>query len=199
MTLFGNDIIDLTLAEKSLALRERFLKKAFCSSERDLILSSKDSTGVLWLLWSMKESAYKAHVRMTLEPKLNPICFVCQLSGEGRGRVLIDSSEYHTQSFREPRFIHTIAFSTYDEPMGLKSVVVRGNSHDTIRQRLLREVKRCYSVEKKVGFESVEFKKDHNGFPAVKVSGSAAGEHPCSISHHGSYGAYAIAFGEASD
>lgn len=198
MTWVGNDIIDLTLAEKALARQERYLEKAFCPSERDLIQSSRQPSRMLWLLWSMKESAYKVHVRKTLERKLNPIRFVCELLGEERGRVSIDSATYDTNSRVKEEFIHTIATPSHSNPGKLESVVLKGTGHKQIRQHLIEKVSRSYSEENEMQFEGVEFQKDLNGFPGVRLRGLEEKIHPCSISHHGKFGAYAIAFGEAS-
>ena len=198
MTWVGNDIIDLTLAGKALARQERYLEKAFCPSERDLIQSSPDPLRMLWLLWSMKESAYKVHVRKTLQRRLNPIRFVCELGGEGRGRVSIDSSRYDTNSRVEEEFIHTIATPSHSNPTKLESVILKGTGLKQIRQHLIDKVSRTYSEENDMRFEEVEFQKDLNGFPGVKLRGLEGMIHPCSISHHGKFGAYAIAFGEAS-
>ncbi len=199
MTWVGNDIIDLTLADKAIAFRGRFLAKAFCPSERDLIQSSRDSSRMLWLLWSMKESAYKVHVRKTLQIKLNPIRLICKLGEEGSAWVSIDSSVYETQSLVNEDFIHTIATPKYSNLGKLETIVVKGMGHENIRQNLIEGLRRSYSEEKQLHLEGVEFLKDVNGFPGVKAEGLHDMSHPCSISHHGKYGACAIAFGEASD
>ena len=198
MTWVGNDIIDLTLAHMAIARQERYLERAFCPSERDLIQSSPDSLRMLWLLWSMKESAYKVHVRKTLQRKLNPIGFVCELGGGERGRVSIDSSTYDTNSRVQEEFIHTIATPSHSNPGKLESVVLKGTGQEQIRRHLIERVSRSYSEENEMQFEEVEFQKDLHGFPGVRVRGLEEMIHPCSISHHGKFGAYAIAFGEAS-
>ena len=71
--MIGNDIVDLELAAvQSNWRRKGFLEKVFTASEREIISSGEDPDLTVWLLWSMKEAAYKAHQRrFSLSRRLN--------------------------------------------------------------------------------------------------------------------------------
>ena len=60
--MIGNDIVDLNLAKtQSNWERKGFLKKQFTDEEQLSIHSSRNSFLEVWLLWSMKEAAYKCY------------------------------------------------------------------------------------------------------------------------------------------
>ena len=62
--MIGNDIVDLKQAAKDSSWkRPRFLDKIFTPREQQLIWSAKDQDQMVWLLWSMKEAAYKVNVQ----------------------------------------------------------------------------------------------------------------------------------------
>ena len=63
--MIGNDVIDLTLAnQESNWKRKGFLQKLFSASEQQRILKSANPSQMVWILWSIKESVYKANLRM---------------------------------------------------------------------------------------------------------------------------------------
>jgi phosphopantetheinyl transferase (holo-ACP synthase) len=63
--MIGNDVIDLELAEQeSNWKRNGFLDKVFTISEQQLIYTAEDQTQMVWVLWSIKESVYKAYLRI---------------------------------------------------------------------------------------------------------------------------------------
>ena len=62
--MIGNDIVDLHYAKhQSNWQRRGFLDKLFTESEQVFIRNANDSEKVVWLFWSMKESAYKIIAR----------------------------------------------------------------------------------------------------------------------------------------
>jgi len=62
--MLGNDIVDLDLAKtQSNWRRKNYLDKIFTTEEQLLISSAKRPDEMVWLLWSMKESAYKIYNR----------------------------------------------------------------------------------------------------------------------------------------
>ena len=78
--MIGNDIVDLQLAAESKRwLSLRLWEKVFTSDEQDQIRSSQDPHSVIWRLWSMKESAYKAYVRKCAKTFLDPLRMKCKI------------------------------------------------------------------------------------------------------------------------
>ena len=58
--MVGNDIVDLKHAAlESNWQRKGFLNKVFTSSEKQYIQDAENPFQMVWLIWSMKESAYK--------------------------------------------------------------------------------------------------------------------------------------------
>ncbi|MDT0294261.1 4'-phosphopantetheinyl transferase superfamily protein [Mesonia ostreae] len=63
--MIGNDVVDLHMTkQESNWQRPRFLEKIFTKGEQAKIISDKDPNFLVWLFWSMKESAYKANQRI---------------------------------------------------------------------------------------------------------------------------------------
>ncbi|MCG9793291.1 4'-phosphopantetheinyl transferase family protein [Flavobacterium algicola] len=72
--MIGNDVVDLVLARKeSNWKRKGYLDKLFTASEQDLIQNATNQDEVVWLLWSIKESVYKAYQRIHYQQGFYPI------------------------------------------------------------------------------------------------------------------------------
>lgn len=111
--MLGNDIVDLDLAKiQSNWRRKNYLDKIFTAEEQLLIASAKRPDEMVWLLWSMKESAYKIYNRKTgirnFAPKsLN--CIIYPNTDQIKGIVNIENHTYFTKSDIQPQYIHTSA------------------------------------------------------------------------------------------
>ena len=63
--MIGNDVVDLVLAQKeSNWKRKGFLNKVFTPFEQELIQQAPNQEEMVWMLWSIKESVYKAYQRI---------------------------------------------------------------------------------------------------------------------------------------
>lgn len=72
--MIGNDVIDLELAKKeSNRKRKGFLTKLFTSFEQELIAKATNQEEMVWMLWSIKESVYKAYQRINYNEGFYPI------------------------------------------------------------------------------------------------------------------------------
>ncbi|MGB7841855.1 MAG: 4'-phosphopantetheinyl transferase superfamily protein, partial [Salinimicrobium sp.] len=71
--MIGNDVVDLQLASRQSNWRRKgFLEKVFSAEEQQQIIASARPDRLVWLFWSMKEAAYKAHQRrLQLPRKIN--------------------------------------------------------------------------------------------------------------------------------
>ncbi|RNL55493.1 4'-phosphopantetheinyl transferase family protein [Pedobacter jejuensis] len=108
--MLGNDIVDLTLAKvQSNWKRKGFLEKIFTYDEQLCILKSKNPYLKVWLLWSMKEAAYKIHNRKTGIRNFAPKSLSCTIHSNAYGEVNIEGSTYYTKSDLQTTFIHSIA------------------------------------------------------------------------------------------
>lgn len=72
--MIGNDMVDIVLAQKeSNWKRKGFLNKLFTTFEQDLIQKASNQEEMVWMLWSIKESVYKAYQRINYNEGFYPI------------------------------------------------------------------------------------------------------------------------------
>ena len=196
--MIGNDIIDLTFADLSAWQRNRYLDKVCSVNEQALIRGSENPARTLWLLWSMKESAYKVHFHENPKRSLNPISFGCTLTSDSKGIVHVDSEVYETISDLGSHYIHTIAFSAESGQLNIKTGLVTTDQPSGIRKEIEKTLLQYTSQTWKLDVADIKFEKDDKGIPFLRHRGSANSKtQPCSISHHGRYGAYALASSNA--
>ncbi|WP_231427541.1 MULTISPECIES: 4'-phosphopantetheinyl transferase superfamily protein [Pedobacter] len=114
--MVGNDIVDLNLAKiQSNWQRKGYLDKIFNSNEKLLVSSAEDPDVMVWLLWSMKEAAYKIHNRKTGIREYAPkklACSMLQKTDLTLGIVNIDEVMYFTKSSINSAYVHSISSFT---------------------------------------------------------------------------------------
>ena len=158
--MIGNDVIDLAQSRKeSNWQRKGFVEKLFTAEEQQLIKKYDEPEIMIWLLWSMKEAAYKIYNRQTKIREFSPqklVCFIESLDiNNSYGKVVCDKNIYHTKTILSLESIHTVAVADFKD---LNNVI---------------------EVENK------EIVKDENGIPYLKISSNALQD--ISISHHGRF------------
>ena len=192
--MIGNDIVDLKMAASaSNWQRPRLLDKVFSKEEQGLIVHAKDQTQMVWLLWAMKEAAYKIYVQQAGERFYNPKKLRCELVSTREGLVNVNGSRYITKSEIGNDFIDTLAYAeepkrTITHRFKVEDTSYR-NQSDTAKQKLLKS----FSELKNVSIKTLEIKKDKNGVPRLFYHGKEQHD-SFSIAHHGFYGACVIAF-----
>ncbi|WP_461090561.1 4'-phosphopantetheinyl transferase family protein [Spirosoma gilvum] len=196
--MIGNDIVDLTQARKESNWRRKgFLEKIFTADEQHLINTSADPEHMVWLLWSMKESAYKASFRQTRLRRFAPRKISCQLlfatDTTATGRVFYENV-YQTKTIITPNYISSLAFLQNNLPHHQTVIQLKNAdySHQSaqIRQKLLVHTARAFATTE----SDVHFRQSADGIPDLLVD-QPSNEPiviPVSISHHGYYGAYVI-------
>lgn len=112
--MIGNDVVDLQLARtESNWKRKGFLQKLFTESEQAMILQHHDPEIMVWVLWSMKEAAYKIYNRETGVRAFIPHKLECSISINDEssisGRVVFETFEYDTVTTIDDGIIDTIA------------------------------------------------------------------------------------------
>ncbi|WP_293744717.1 4'-phosphopantetheinyl transferase superfamily protein [uncultured Pedobacter sp.] len=128
--MLGNDIVDLDLAKiQSNWRRKNYLDKIFTPKEQSLITSANNPDEMVWLLWSMKESAYKIHNRKTGIRDFAPKNFSCTIHADSYGAVSIDNYTYFTKSNIQTAFIHTIAAPVYNKLEKIKVAIYELPDH----------------------------------------------------------------------
>ena len=181
--MIGNDIIDLILAQKeSNWKRKGFLEKQFTEKEQLLIHIAKDSFKMVWLLWSMKEAAYKIWVQQNKERLFSPKKFECELLKPDQGSVHYKDQLYYTDSLINESFIHTVA--SLEKKTKAYSQIGSFNGIDHDIKKKLAEMKGVLASE-------ITQKKSIKGVPSYYHKNQILIT-SCSISHHGNYGAFSL-------
>ncbi len=138
--MIGNDVVDLVLAEvQSNWRRKGYLQKVFTEAEQSWIATADEPDKVVWLLWSMKESAYKIFNRETGLRSFSPLSFRCEKpkddGGYYKAAVGVASFSWPTQSYITEDYIITECYSdksvttyfTQDYPDYIKKGIITKN------------------------------------------------------------------------
>lgn len=219
--MIGNDVIDLKLArEKHKWQRPRFLEKLFTEAEREFILDAVDPELRVWLLWSMKESAYKIVARMEGRRFYAPKQFECEVKNKFLrkgyvpptslsvhdsqntdrevgdtlgGRITYGKSTFTTQSIITSNFIHTIAYSSQNSTAQFtqKHFQTPRTNHRHQSHFTHQELLKCYAEQTGIHPKNLSIQKDQLNIPRLFQHKKALSTH-ISLSHHGNYGAFAI-------
>ena len=113
--MIGNDLVDLQHASReSNWMRRGFLHKLFSKQEQQYIMLATKPSEMVWLLWSMKEAAYKIYNRQSGVREFAPLKLRCKLSlvetAEYHGEVQINGCAYVTRSeTKSGDYVHSIA------------------------------------------------------------------------------------------
>ncbi|WP_118973312.1 4'-phosphopantetheinyl transferase family protein [Taibaiella koreensis] len=172
--MIGNDIVDLACAARESNWQRRgWLQKLFTTAEQEYIHAAEIPAHIVWLLWSMKESAYKMAHRKDGISRFAPLQLVCtdvQLQpGTARGCVITASDYHYTSSRITPDFVHTLALEQNNS--GSATVYISDSMEAaTIPGYVVR--------------------KNDKGVPGLQhiLTGNIR---PVSISHHGRFAAIA--------
>lgn len=115
--MIGNDIVDLMQSRReSNWQRKGFLEKVFTDDEQLLIANYPEPEIMVWLLWSMKEAAYKIYNRQTKIREYIPKKLACTIlskdSNHASGQVACLENIYQTETAITKHSIHTVAVSS---------------------------------------------------------------------------------------
>jgi phosphopantetheinyl transferase (holo-ACP synthase) len=135
--MIGNDIVDLAQAEEdSNWKRPGYLEKLFTTEEQFLISSNIQPESMIWLLWTMKESAYKISSRRSKLREFAPVKLCCNNliihENTATGNVTYNQQLYFTSSIIEEFYIHTIAATTLEE-LGLVTMEIIETENHQLR------------------------------------------------------------------
>ena len=193
--MIGNDLVDLKLAAKqSNWQRIGFLDKLFTPDEQGYILNSDNPFETVWLLWSMKESAYKAYLQTHNERFFAPKKLECNLISKNRGTVLINNVLFVTESEIGEAFIYTVAFTKNHENKFLTDCF-RFEHLDFKNQQsqTYHKVLTAFANQLKFPVAQLKIEKNNQGVPQL-FWGEMLLENSFSLTHHGNFGAFTIAF-----
>jgi phosphopantetheinyl transferase (holo-ACP synthase) len=190
--MIGNDIVDLKIAAKeSNWKRSRYLNKVFSIAEQGLILNSENQSQMLWLLWSMKEAAYKIYIQQSGIRIFNPIKLTCELVSKGEGIVHYNQNHYVTKSEINDTTISTVAYSEVPKKTLYQGFTFQNMAYNTQSNIARQQLLKTFSNLKNLPVEKLEIKTDENSVPRLFYNGNKQRD-SFSIAHHGFYGAFAI-------
>jgi len=199
--MIGNDIVDIAeAARKSDWRRKGFLRKVFTGKEQLYISNSDNPDLIVWLLWSMKESAYKIYLRQQRKYFVSPLKLESELitcfKGSFKGKVFIENFVFSTNSKVTKEFISTTALADGKLRRGeifQKDLEFRNKDFDKQRKEIYLSISKTFSEKINKPTGKISIKKDNFGIPYIFEEQRQL-EASVSISHHGRYGAYAFVF-----
>lgn len=186
--MIGNDIVDLNNI-KSNWKRIRFLDKVFSKKEQHLISVSKNPHQMVWLLWSMKEAAYKIYVQQFGKWFFNPKKLVCHFSSSTIGNVTIENKTYYTTSIISKDYIYTVASLNYLENYKSAIYKVENDSYATQSESLRNRFLETISKSKGLNFKNLNIRKNIFGVPKLFHNDSKL-PIQLSLTHCGNYCGY---------
>ena len=174
--MLGNDIVDLTQASvTSNWQRKGYLEKLFNDDEIQIILLSKVPERVLWLLWSMKEGAYKIINRENGLRFYAPKKFECTISyladDVASGQVVFEGTTLISTSEINSQFVHSTVLSS-------------ANDLDKFQLRYIPNNLNYLSFFE-TQFSKHRLMKTARGIP--ELVGTNGTRYVASVSHHGKY------------
>ena len=194
--MIGNDIVDLALAKtESNWKRPRFFNKVFTEKEQQYIYKSPQPDKMVWLLWSMKESAYKLYVQLQGKRFFAPKKFSCTVLNineiESSGMVACDDFLCFTQSEISDQFVYTISGlekikDYYGQIVKIKNPHYKSH-HVEVYKMVIKQFAKLYAKP----VHQISLKKNKHEIPFLYTNKKKA-EAAISISHHGNYGAFVI-------
>lgn len=191
--MIGNDLVDLKLAAKqSNWQRKGFLDKLFTPKEQGYILNSGDSFKTVWLLWSMKESAYKAYLQIHCDRFFAPKNLACHLISKNKGTVLIHNTLFFTESEISEALIYTVAFTKNQNKSFIGNCFEFEYSNFKNQQsQTYQKVLAAFSNKLKLSVVQVKIEKNGQGVPQL-FHDKVLIKHSFSLTHHGQFGAFSI-------
>lgn len=191
--MIGNDLVDLKLAAKqSNWQRKGFLDKLFTPNEQGYILNSDNPFETVWLLWSMKESAYKAYLQIHNERFFAPKKLACLLISKNKGTVLINNALFFTGSENGEAFIYTLAFSEkYNNKFLTDCYRFEHLDFKNQQSQTYQKVLAAFSNKLKLPLAQLKIEKNGQGIPQL-IQGEMLLDYSFSLTHHGKFGAFCI-------
>jgi phosphopantetheine--protein transferase-like protein len=108
--MIGNDVVDLVVARKeSNWKRKGFLNKLFTTFEQDLIQKASNQDEMVWMLWSIKESVYKAYQRINYNEGFYPIKIeIIEINSKNEAIIQLFGTLFYGKTSIDKDFIKTI-------------------------------------------------------------------------------------------
>lgn len=186
--MIGNDIVDIEFAKNQSNWRRKgFMDKTFSKLEQAMILSSLQPDLIVWRLWSMKESVYKATRMLEQQILLNPLKFQCEMLSASLGKVIFDGKNYLTTTHYHKKYVLTESMGETYESILNKVIFVEKVQLSSAY--LYKQLKSDLALINGWSTNQVAIIKNELGIPQVYHKMKKQ-EILVSLSHHGMFGAY---------
>lgn len=188
--MIGNDIVDLKQAKKDSPdsawdskRHQRFLDKVFTKKEQLLIDNSQNQHQMVWLLWSMKEAAYKVNVQQFSKRFFNPKRMECELVTLKKGSVKIDNEIYFATTEITEEYVYTVATLNKEYNYKSECFETKNTNYKTQSNTLKRHLKKALKIE--------DFKIQKNNIGVPKLFDNNKALDTCfSLTHHGLFSGF---------
>jgi phosphopantetheinyl transferase (holo-ACP synthase) len=177
--LIGNDLVDLKQAAvESNWHRKGYLNKICTRTEQQLIMAAAEPPVILWLLWTMKEAAYKVMNRLSGIRSYSPRSFICNgvvTNGlQATATVIFNERSIYIKSEISDQMIHSAA-ALEKEDLEKLSICYLDNSTD-------------YATHFNRRSAGYSLMKTPSGLPII-IHIASGRKLIASVSHHGKYAA----------
>ena len=190
--MIGNDIVDFSFASTLSGKRgTRWLIKVFTPHELDFITQNRSAVHMAWRLWSMKESAYKAHKQQNSQYLFNPIKIDCQIRSSEEGIVMVNGSTYVTNTVSAQAYVCTLASEKQAPKMLTRIIKTAGKSPEQQSMEIRMAVLSDVAHYLKLPLVAISIQKDEFGIPKFYIDDHLS-TMALTLSHHGNYAGYAI-------
>jgi hypothetical protein len=197
--MVGNDIVDLTGAAASPDARHpRFDLRVFAAAELELLASSPSPEEFRWILWSAKESAYKAARRRCARTVFSPPRFVVRLDSTLRGFVAHGQNLYSVDVQWTGPCLHAVASDPAETAKPVSAARRLEAEWLTDPSRGARELA-IEAIAPRLGVSPDRLRIDRvDRMPRLLLDDRTLPA-PLSLSHHGSFVGFACQLGAISE
>lgn len=202
MNSIGNDIVALAGIQPERTCRYRFYSKILSLSEQEYFHSLPAGQlpfeHYVWLLWSVKESAYKFIKRLQPEFVFPPTKIIVQhikvpehSSDNYSGMVHYQDVSLAFQSGMTTQYIHTLTDVQEHLPRCISGVQQIDNSNNAVQSAAVRQAALLH-FKILLPEHDLTIRKNSVGYPELWNNDVPLNNIPLSFSHDGNFVAYAF-------
>lgn len=192
--MIGNDIVDLSISHICEGERRaRYLAKIFTEKECVIIDQLGNDDMWIWLLWSAKESVYKAVSRNEQVIRYAPKSLEC-LSIKNKSNSNYETTvEYNGEQFVvlshvSDKYVHSVTNkSNFNQSI---SEVFTISSNENESEAIDHKVLMYISTNTKYEYKNMSIKRDRHRVPHIYHGDKEL--YYLSMSHHGQFGAFVL-------
>jgi phosphopantetheinyl transferase (holo-ACP synthase) len=195
--MLGNDIVDLADPETSCGGQHpRFDRRVFTMYERAALSRSPDPTRARWILWAVKESAFKGLRRAQPETVFSPARFAVALDSQLQGSVTYRDKRYRATVEMDRDCVHAIVSddrapdSMLWESRRIADSTIANATPSTVASQQVRALA-LVRIADRIGIDRSDLSIECVGRIPHLIHRGERTMATLSLSHHGSYVGFA--------